>query len=288
MSNRFLELRSSGEYIDRTFFIPSLIKNRYVTLSRPRGLGSSVFCDMLEQYFLGLRENFRGLAIERLETEWRKSPVLSLDLKFIPRDSDDLRRYLFRFVSDFAVSQGIQLRSDTPTSALKEVISALDDYPLYMNYGNPDLENIDQALAKFLFPLFNLRERVRFVFLSKCYPVLLCRDMFGEVLDGIVDISRMPRFAAITGFTPAEARKKYLSDAETLSENANLSPESLFGLFYHQYGGYRFTPGKIRVVSPAAARPRRRRQSRWRRCARSSRIRSSTASWTRSLGTCSG
>ena len=63
MSNRFLELRSSGEYIDRTFFIPSLIKNRYVTLSRPRGLGSSVFCDMLEQYFLGLRENFRGLAI---------------------------------------------------------------------------------------------------------------------------------------------------------------------------------------------------------------------------------
>ena len=69
MSNRFLELRSSGEYIDRTFFIPSLIKNRYVTLSRPRGLGSSVFCDMLEQYFLGLRENFRGLAIERLETE---------------------------------------------------------------------------------------------------------------------------------------------------------------------------------------------------------------------------
>ena len=96
MSNRFLELRSSGEYIDRTFFIPSLIKNRYVTLSRPRGLGSSVFCDMLEQYFLGLRENFRGLAIERLETEWRKSPVLSIDLKFIPRDSDDLRRYLFR------------------------------------------------------------------------------------------------------------------------------------------------------------------------------------------------
>ena len=28
MSNRFLELRASGEYIDRTFFIPSLIKNR--------------------------------------------------------------------------------------------------------------------------------------------------------------------------------------------------------------------------------------------------------------------
>ena len=262
MSNRFLELRSSGEYIDRTFFIPSLIKNRYVTLSRPRGLGSSVFCDMLEQYFLGLRENFRGLAIERLETEWRKSPVLSIDLKFIPRDSDDLRRYLFRFVSDFAVSQGIQLRSDTPTSALKEITSKLDglaviikhaDYPLYMNYGNPDLENIDQALAKFLFPLFNLKERVRFVFLSKCYPVLLCRDMFGEVLDGIVDISRMPRFAAVTGFTPAEAKRKYLSDAETLSANTNLSPESLFGLFYHQYGGYRFTPGKIRVVSPAAA-----------------------------------
>ena len=30
MSNRFLELRASGEYIDRTFFIPSLIKNRYL------------------------------------------------------------------------------------------------------------------------------------------------------------------------------------------------------------------------------------------------------------------
>ena len=129
-------------------------------------------------------------------------------------------------MSDFAVSQGIQLRSDTPTSALKEITSKLDglaviikhaDYPLYMNYGNPDLENIDQALAKFLFPLFNLKERVRFVFLSKCYPVLLCRDMFGEVLDGIVDISRMPRFAAVTGFTPAEAKRKYLSDAETLS-----------------------------------------------------------------------
>ena len=39
-------------------------------LSRPRRFGKSLLLSTIEAYFQGKRELFKGLAIEKLETDW--------------------------------------------------------------------------------------------------------------------------------------------------------------------------------------------------------------------------
>ena len=54
-------------YIDKTVLIYQLVKTgRYYLLSRPRRFGKSLLISTLEAYFLGKKELFEGLAIEKL------------------------------------------------------------------------------------------------------------------------------------------------------------------------------------------------------------------------------
>ena len=45
-------------------------EQRYVCVSRPRRFGKSLLISTLEAYFLGKKELFEGLAIEKLEKDW--------------------------------------------------------------------------------------------------------------------------------------------------------------------------------------------------------------------------
>ncbi len=60
-------------YVDKTDLIYSLVKEATIYfLSRPRRFGKSLLISTLESYFLGKKELFKGLAIEKLETEWKE------------------------------------------------------------------------------------------------------------------------------------------------------------------------------------------------------------------------
>ena len=47
---------------------------------RPRRFGKSLLISTFESYFEGKRDLFEGLAIEQMEKEWKKYPVLHMDL----------------------------------------------------------------------------------------------------------------------------------------------------------------------------------------------------------------
>ena len=61
-------------------------------LSRPRRFGKSLLLSTFEAYFEGKKELFEGLAIEKMETEWKKYPVLHLDLNAEKYDSKNVWR----------------------------------------------------------------------------------------------------------------------------------------------------------------------------------------------------
>jgi hypothetical protein len=68
-------------YADKTALIHRLVKTgSYYFLSRPRRFGKSLLISTLEAYFRGQKELFEGLAIEKLETEWKEYPILHYDL----------------------------------------------------------------------------------------------------------------------------------------------------------------------------------------------------------------
>ena len=79
----FGSLREDGYlYVDKTEIIYRLTHEAKVYfISRPRRFGKSLLCSTLRYYFEGKKEFFKGLAIEKLETEWTKYPVLYFDFK---------------------------------------------------------------------------------------------------------------------------------------------------------------------------------------------------------------
>lgn len=60
----FSKIRKEGFlYIDKTSYIPLLLsKSPYIFLSRPRRFGKSLLVSMLESFFKGERDLFKGLA----------------------------------------------------------------------------------------------------------------------------------------------------------------------------------------------------------------------------------
>ena len=78
----FESLRMDGYvYVDKTDLIYKLVnEGRYYFLSRPRRFGKSLLISTLDAYLSGKRELFKGLALEQLEKDWTKYPILHLDL----------------------------------------------------------------------------------------------------------------------------------------------------------------------------------------------------------------
>ena len=67
-------------YVDKTEMIYSLVKEgKIYFLSRPRRFGKSLLLSTLKNYFLGRKELFKGLAIDRLEKDWLEYPVFHID-----------------------------------------------------------------------------------------------------------------------------------------------------------------------------------------------------------------
>ena len=67
-------------YVDKTAIIYDLVKKgKIYFLSRPRRFGKSLLMSTLENYFLGRKELFRGLAMDTLEKEWLEYPVFHID-----------------------------------------------------------------------------------------------------------------------------------------------------------------------------------------------------------------
>ena len=67
-------------YVDKTELVYKLANEGHIYfLSRPRRFGKSLLLSTLKYYFLGRRDLFQGLAIDRLEKEWNEYPVFHID-----------------------------------------------------------------------------------------------------------------------------------------------------------------------------------------------------------------
>lgn len=116
----FESLRRDGYfYIDKTEMIYNITSTgNYYILSRPRRFGKSLLISTLEAYFEGKKELFAGLAIEKLEKEWTKHPVLHFDLNAKKFDTpDDLIRLLDRQLLIYEAAYGSSSADLAPETA---------------------------------------------------------------------------------------------------------------------------------------------------------------------------
>ena len=167
----FEKLRTNGYvYVDKTALVYRMTRDMSCYfLSRPRRFGKSLLVSTLEAYFLGRKELFKGLAIEQLETEWVKYPVLHLDLNTGKYDKE---ADLDDFLND-SLAQWEQVYGSSPTEVNaelrfkgvirraseqtgKQVVVLVDEYdkPLLNSIGNETLHDAFRNTLKAFFSVF--------------------------------------------------------------------------------------------------------------------------------------
>ncbi len=165
----FEKLRKADyAYVDKTRFIWDLSRrSSSYFLSRPRRFGKSLLLSTMKAYFLGQRELFDGLAIQKLEESqenpWQKYPVLYLDLnpeKYT--EEEDLYRLLNAHIRDWeqiytppVIDTSLSVRffnviKQAYNQTGRQVIFLVDEYdkPLLQTLTDPELNDTYRKMLK--------------------------------------------------------------------------------------------------------------------------------------------
>ena len=145
-------------YVDKTALVYRIASTSVpYFLSRPRRFGKSLLISTFEAYFQGRKDLFEGLAIEKLETEWKEYPVFHLDLNAEKYDSKEaLEQVLSRNLSLWEDRWGKDAAEDTIASRFagvlrrtyeqtgKQAVVLIDEYDKPFAYS----EELNEKLAR--------------------------------------------------------------------------------------------------------------------------------------------
>ncbi|WP_455625965.1 ATP-binding protein [Parabacteroides sp.] len=262
----FEKLRMDGYlYVDKTALIYQLVKTgSYYFLSRPRRFGKSLLISTLEAYFLGKKELFEGLAIERLEKDWDTYPILHLDLnarnyKTVESLEEELNKHLEIWEKTYQSPYHDRKPEERFFHVIrhayertgKRVVILVDEYdkPLLQTLGDPELQEAYRSMLKpFYGVLKSLDGYIRFALLTGV-------TKFGKVsvfsdLNNLDDISMQLPYASICGMTEEELRLYFEEDIHTLSSTLKQSYDETLGTLRRRYDGYHFTEESEGVYNP--------------------------------------
>ena len=261
-------------YVDKTEYVFRLASaSKVYFLSRPRRFGKSLFLSTLEAYFLGQKELFKGLAIEKLEeTEkenreiWQKYPILYFDFNVGKyADAEALNERLgfllknietqYEIIPDSIDSLGSRFERTIKTAyekTGKQVVILIDEYdkPLLQTMGvNEELNTEYKAVLKAFYSVLKSNdEYIRFAFLTgvtKFSKVSIFSD-----LNNLNDISLNPEFSAICGISQEELVKTFRPEIETLAEKNELNYEDCISALKKRYDGYCFSYETEKMYNP--------------------------------------
>ena len=262
----FESLRKDGFfYVDKTALMYRLVTTgRYYFLSRPRRFGKSLLISTLEAYFQGKRELFDGLAVASLEKEWKRYPVIHLDLNAKKFDGpEDLIRLIDRQLlvleEEYGKVKTDETIDDRFVSLIRNmngrtgerVVILVDEYdkPLLQAIGNDALQNEYRAILKaFYGVLKSMDGYIRFALLTGV-------TKFGKVsvfsdLNNLMDISMREEYADICGVSEAELLRDFDEDIRALALNNGQTYEQACAQLKEDYDGYHFCPDSPGIYNP--------------------------------------
>ena len=255
-------------YADKTEYVWKMVStdSTYYFLSRPRRFGKSLLVDTLRCYFEGRKELFEGLYIYDKEKEWRKYPVIRIDLsrgKYYEKErvhailDSILNTHEKRWgVTDVKDEYNYDARLTGIIQAAyqqtgERVVILIDEYdaPMLDSITNLELQDYIRDRVRSLFsPLKEMAQYLRFVFLTGISKFSQL-SVFSE-LNNLQQLTFAPEYEAVCGITEEELLNYMKPDIELLTEKMNVT-YSRWGLHYtyddvvaklkETYDGYHFS-----------------------------------------------
>lgn len=261
----FEKLRQEGcIYVDKTEMIYNLTRQYYVFLSRPRRFGKSLLSSTLKYYFQGRKDLFQGLAIEHLENEWIKFPVLHFDLSTAKnRDSEGIRSELDRQLRYFELEYGADKKNDSLGQRLSHLIHAaytqtgqktvvvIDEYDapiLDALHDNERMDEVRRMMQEFYSPLKACDSDLRFVFITGITK--FSQLSIFSVINNLTNVSMQPEFSAICGITEEELHTVFAEDIAMLAVEYECTSEEICKKLKERYDGYHFSGKSADIYNP--------------------------------------
>ncbi len=253
-------------YIDKTEYVYRMASSdaKYIFLSRPRRFGKSLLTSTLESYFSGRKDLFQGLAIEKLEKEWTKYPVLHFDMstaKYAEKADleSELNLKLLRYERVYGKDegeanfnqrlQGLIKRACEQTG--RKVVVLIDEYDaplLDVVHEEKNLPVLRSVMRNFYSPLKACDGYLRFVFITGITKFSQL-SIFSE-LNNIDNISMDKDYSAVCGITEEEMRTQMDNDLTLLAEGMGITKEEVLAKLKENYDGYHFTWPSPDIYNP--------------------------------------
>ncbi len=258
-------IKQNRVYVDKTALVYKMTQDySFVFLSRPRRFGKSLLCSTLKSYFEGKKDLFKGLAIEKLEKDWTKYPILHFELGGAKNlDKDALESYLSDILSGYEEKYNITPKTPYCNIRLsnliktahaqenQEVVLIIDEYDaplLEVVHDDEKLPLIRQIMRNFYSPIKSCAEYLHFVFITGITKFSQL-SIFSE-LNNLKNISLMPEYAAICGITEEELLSQLSPDIDNMAKALGETREQTISGLKNMYDGYHFCWPSPDVYNP--------------------------------------
>ena len=250
-------------YVDKTEYIPKLVKLKRVFISRPRRFGKSLTLDTIATLFeTGVEPYFKGTWIYDKWTE-PTYPVFRLSFLNLDNSSMDLfKKQLNSKITEFANKISVKgyVEKTEPEDSILSLLEKLEeetrqivilideyDYQLTSNINNDELYKQFQQKIKRIYA--NIKDKFAIKFLGITGVTRLKDVAIFSVGSDIRDITNSSAYSQMIGFTRDEIKKfyiDYLKLAASYENNCSVDNiteaqiESLLDRLAKNYDGYCF------------------------------------------------
>ena len=250
-------------YVDKTEYIPKLVKLKRVFISRPRRFGKSLTLDTIATLFeTGVEPYFKGTWIYDKWTE-PTYPVFRLSFLNLDNSSMDLfKKQLNSKITEFANKISVKgyVEKTEPEDSILSLLEKLEeetrqivilideyDYQLTSNINNDELYKQFQQKIKRIYA--NIKDKFAIKFLGITGVTRLKDVSIFSVGSDIRDITNSSAYSQMIGFTRDEIKKfyiDYLKLAASYENNCSVDDvtdtqiESLLDRLAQNYDGYCF------------------------------------------------
>ena len=262
-------------YLDKTALVYDLVTNgKIYFLCRPRRFGKSLLVSTLKCYFEGKKELFKGLAIDKLEKEWKQYPVFHLSFggqNFV--ESYALDKVLEEFVAMAERIYGREELAETLGSRFKAVLGKahqktgmravvlIDEYdkPLLdvmdmdisvqNEYGKMTLEDYNRNLLKGVYSVFKeADDDLQFVLLTGVTKFSQVSVFSG--FNQPNDISMDEHYEALCGITEEELYSTFDEQIKAMAVRYKTTEEGMKYKLKRKFDGYHFSPNMLDIYNP--------------------------------------
>ncbi len=238
--------------------------SKYYFLGRPRRFGKSLFLSMLQCFFQGKRDLFKGLYAYTMNWDWQPRPVLYLDLNIESyRQKESLDQILDNVISSWEKEYDITFPSDNISARFKNVIEAaykktgqgviilVDEYdkPLVNNLHDSELfDHFREQLTAVYSNLKSSAEFIRMVFLTGVSRFAHLSVFSG--LNNITDITFLDQYADICGITEKELADNFQPGMIAIAEKEGSTARDVHDQLKRLYDGYHFAKRCPDIYNP--------------------------------------